>query len=477
MLRRVASRTQPRGGADTVRRRFRIALLVAVLLHLPAVPQLGMLTGLAQMLRGPQADWDYDDTNVVIPVLLEEAPVEEVPEITEPAAPPTEPLQEAEPVNPAPKKPKKKKEDEGLDAGPDVEVADAAEDADAELDAGDELDAEAPDATDGLDAGVEVLAEGEVADAGADAAPSEALAEGEALDAGAEGVAMADAGSKRAVEDTLGLTGGLTKVVQGKPNIALVLWFDALREHPIGAMVSEILQCEPQWREFLGGAIDPVRDFDGVMLTGPRFTDSSKVTVAVQHRLPKEKVRELIGEMVARSGDAGAFLDTGTDEIVAKAYADRAERIVFTHPRDMVFITPEEGFEQIRSIKRALSLPPGKGRTVSLTLVNPYRPLRAFRVEAPQTLTELRLDIVLTSDGSANVTAEFDDIDEETAKASAKVLTEQLARSALGPFVGNKEFVAQGSRVVGSIRLSRLTSALVLGFVRAAACPAEASPR
>lgn len=463
MLRRVASRTQPRGGPDTLRRRFRFALLVAALLHLPAIPQLGLLAGLARSLQGPGADWDYDDGEVVIPVLLEEAPVEAF----EPPAPAAEPaveaVEEAEPAKPAPKKRPKPEAD--LDAGaPDASSADAGDelDAGAPLDAADDLDA-APDASP-MDAGLADL------DAGADAGS----AEQQAADAGAEGVALADGGSPQAVKDTLGLAGGLTKVVKGKPNIALVLWFDAIREQPLGATVSEILQCEPQWREFLGGSIDPVRDLEGVMITGPRFTDSSKITVAVQHRLSEDQVREMLGTMVARSGDAGAFLDAGADEIVARAFADRAERVVFTHPRDMVFIAPPEGYEQIRSVKQALSLPPGEGRAISLTLVNPFRPMRAFRVEAPETLTELRLDIFLAKDGSATVNAEFDDKDEETARASAKTLTEQLARSAVGPFVGNREFVAQGSRIVGTLRLSRLTSALVLGFVRGAACPTAA---
>lgn len=473
MLRRVASRTQHRGGPDTARRRFRIALLFAALLHLPAFPQLGLLAGLARSLQGPGADWDYDDGEVVIPVMLEEEPVIVAPE--PPAAAPQPAVEDAKEAEPATPEAKKRPTPEGdLDAGvPDASSLDSEDelDAGAVLDAADALDAGmAPDAADDLDA----ADGGSPMDAGpsdADVSEGDGSADQDALDAGVGGVALADAGASQSVKDTLGLTGGLTKIVKGKPNIALVLWFDAIREQPLGATVSEILQCEPQWRDFLGGSIDPVRDFEGVMITGPRFSDSSKITVAVQHRLSKDRVRELVGSMVARSGDAGAFLDAGTDEIVAQAFADRAERVVFTHPRDMVFITPPEGYEQLRSVEQALSLPAGEGRAISLTLVDPIRPLRAFRVQAPETLTELRLDVFVGNDGGATINAEFDDKDEETAKASAKTLTEQLARSAVGPFVGNREFVAQGSRVVGTLRLSRLTSALVLGFVRAAACP------
>lgn len=442
----MAGRTQPRGGADTFRAkgRFRIAILIAALLHAPALPYVGLIPWLARALQGPGEDWDYDEGDVIIPITLDEAPEPE-------PAPASKPAPASEPA-PAPK-PSPKPAPVLADAGAPDAAPDAADDPDAaaleDLDAG--SDATSVDAS-LKDAGSEL-------DASAPSAP--------------EPLASAEAGAApdSAVKDTLGLTGGLTKTVQGKPNIALVLWFSSLREHPVGRTVSEILQCEPQWKEFLGGTTDPVHDLEGVMLTGPRFTDSSKITVAVQHKLPRAKVKEMIGGMIDRSGDAGAFFDAGAEELYARAYADRAERVVFTHPRDMVFITPPEGFEQIRRIEQPLSLPPGEGRAVSLTLVNPWRPMRAFRVQAPETLTELRLDIVMTKDGGATISAEFDDKDAETAQASAKVLTSEMARSPVGPFVSGREFTAEGSRITGTIRLSRLTSALVLGFLRAAVCP------
>lgn len=413
-------------------------------------PYLGLVPWLARVLQGPADDWDYADGEVIIPITLESAPSSSPAPEPEPASVPGSPPEKAAPPKPIVN-----------DAGaPDAAPPDAAPDA-----------SEAPDAAplkdDPLDAGADAASE----DAPAD--PAE-IADATASDpTDAEPLALAEAGSgtEPAVKDSLGLTGELTKTVQGKPNISLVLWFDSLKDHPAGQTVSEILQCEPQWREFLGGTMDPVRDLEGVMLTGPRFVDSSKITVAVQHKLPPTKLKELITAFVERSGEKGAFLDAGKGEIAAKAFADKAERVVFTHPRDMVFITPPEGWEQIRAIEQPLSLPPGEGRAVSLTLVNPWRPLRALRIQAPNTLTEMRLDIVMTRDGGANITVELDDKDAETAEASAKVLTDQLARSAVGPFLGGREFIAQGSRITGTVRLSRLTSAFVLGFVRAAACP------
>lgn len=461
MLRDVAARTQPRGGADTEtgRSKLWLAILVALFLHAPVTPYLGYLPWLARMLEGPGEDWDYADGEVVIPILLEEEP------IVEPsAAAGGEPqIEEAEVAasegegGESASKPAPSSEPEPLDAGlpdaaPDAGVDDQGDD---EADAGDGGSGEA---------------EGEEADPASE----------DPLDAGAdaEAPALADAeglgdGGDSGVEDSLGLTGDLAKAIRGKPNIVLVLWFDAIREHPTGRALSEILQCEPQWREFLGETTDPVRDFEALMVTGPRFSDSSKITVAILHKLPESRIEEMIGGLVERSGEGGAWLDAGVGELVAKAHADRAERVVFTHPRDMVFITPPEGYEQIRALKQPFSLPSGEGRAISMTLANPWRPMRAFRVRAPETLTELRVDIVVTNDGGATIRAELDDLDAETAEASAKILTEELARSPVAPFWGNREFTANGSQITGTVRLSRLTSALVLGFVRAAACPSE----
>src|SRR5690606_18052450 len=128
----------------------------------------------------------------------------------------------AEPATP---EAKKRPTPEGdLDAGvPDASSLDSEDelDAGAVLDAADALDAGmAPDAADDLDA----ADGGSPMDAGpsdADVSEGDGSADQDALDAGVGGVALADAGASQSVKDTLGLTGGLTKIVKGKPNIAL----------------------------------------------------------------------------------------------------------------------------------------------------------------------------------------------------------------------------------------------------------------
>lgn len=444
----MAGSTQPRGAEDTsprradrtlgsrARRRLRIALVAATLLHVPFTPLASFVPWLARWFEPSAKDWDYPDGDAVIPIELDDEPAAaSAPTTPEPVA--AAPSDAPKPVaSAAPPKPRSIR-----DAG----VSDGTAGRDAAL------DAPAPDA--GSDAPL---------DAPADAEAPLALAD-------------AGAGSAPSVKDTLGLAGSLTKTVKGKPNVVLVLWFSPMREHPLGRALDDILRCNPQWREFLGDDVDPLRDLDGVMLSGPQFVNSSKVTVAVQHHLPLGKVKGMIGGLVARSADAGAWMDGAAEgELVARAYADRADRVVFTHPKNMVFIAPPEGWEQIRAVKQPVSLPAGDGRSMSLTLATPWRPLRALKIDAPETLREMRLDVVATDDGGANLSIEFDDADAETARADADRMTEELARSAAAPFVGAQRFEASGARFGASAHLSRLKSALFLGLVRAVSCPAGA---
>jgi hypothetical protein len=117
-----------------------------------------------------------------------------------------------------------------------------------------------------------------------------------------------------------------------------------------------------------------------------------------------------------------------------------------------------------------LSLPAGRGRAMSLGLVNPWRPLRALGMRLPETLSDLRVDISAAPDGGVNISIEFDDESAMAAEAHAAELTSQ-AQAAGGPLLSDVEFAAQGSHIHAETRLSRLTSAIVLGYIRPSLCP------
>jgi hypothetical protein len=323
-----------------------------------------------------------------------------------------------------------------------------------------------------------------------DAGAQDAATDGpEPADARPDGRRTRDAGSERSqplastsreteggsgsggVKDTLSLVGGLRRAVKSKPNVALVFWFSTVREHPLGPLVGSLLGCNPQWRDFLGDLIDPLQDLDGVMLVGPRMADTSKLTILVQSRMDDDKLQKVMGFVGATAQKSGGgVFDGGSGLAAVRFHADRADRIAFTHPRRMIIITPPEGFEQLRNQHEPMSLPAGRGQAMSLTMVTPWRPLRAVGMRLPETLSEIRVNVFGATNGGVNVEIEFDDLDAATAAAHAAEVTAQ-ARAVGGPLLSDIEFVAESNRLAAKTHLSRITSAIALGFIRASICP------
>jgi hypothetical protein len=423
-------------------RTFSVTLAIALVLHLPLTPIPLFVRLFASLLhRDETALWDYQDDRVIIPISVGEDVPSGGRAASEPRAP-SGPAGETEAPRPV-----RRRRPAVADGG----AADAA--------------------VRRSDGGVRSR------DAAAHDGPNEAgvATDGEAVTAAmppasAGDAAAGDAGA-RSVSDPLALVGSLRRTVQGKPNVELVMWFSAMRTHPLGARVGEILSCNPQWRDFIGDTLDPVRDLEGVFLFGPRVVDSSKLTVAVQTRMDQNKVRAAMENLVRHGGANAGWLDAGSGAVAARVRADRAERIVMTHPTNMIYVTPEEGYAQIAGVREPMSLPPGNGRALSLMMVTPWRPFRRIGWNVPETVSEMRLDIVAKDDGGADVSIEFDDQDPASAEEHAQAQNAQLAASPIRLLIGDIRFAAQGSHMVCRTHLSRNTSNFLLNMTRGMVCP------
>jgi hypothetical protein len=259
----------------------------------------------------------------------------------------------------------------------------------------------------------------------------------------------------------------MEKVATAKANVVLWLWLAELRGHPLGPKFAEILSCIPQWKDFLG-SVDPM-EFDTVMVSGPQLVDSSKAIIIVQRRdLSTDRARELIGGLVKRSGGRGAFLeDAPAGQIAARFHADRADRIVVTHPRDLVFIIPPEVYEQVKAAKGPVPMRPSKGHVLELTLLKPWRPARRIGFALSESISELHLTITPNQQGDTIVEADLDDT-EADAPGDAEAIRAQLAAYSL--FVHGTATPA-GSKVNVRVELSRTWSAFLLGMIEAQACP------
>lgn len=389
------------------RRRLVTAFVVACVLHLPFTPMLPIFRTLRTVaaIKDEKKDWDYtDDMDLSVPLELLEAPKpkDDGQGFTVPTDVPREPKVDV--PKPAAKSP---------DAKPTKDTK--AKEAPKKLD--EPKDEKKPEIK---------FAQGQAEpDKPEDAEDDDPNAAHPAKKTKKDDPKVKPEGEKPTDKRVVGLSGKLSAKVVGKPNVTLAVWFSALRGGPAEPLVAPLFACNAEWRWFGERGVVPLRDLDGVMMTGPQLSDSSKLTVAVQHRLKSSEVQTVVQSLVSASGPRGAFLE----DDVARIVFQRKDRVVFPHEKNMVFVAPPSGWEPIRAMQGPLSLPPADGRALSITLQNPSRPLKKFGLRMPERLTEMKLDVFANPDGGSDVQIDFEAPSAEIAAADTKQVNEVFAQS------------------------------------------------
>jgi hypothetical protein len=420
---------------DTTPRRLGRWLALSVALHAPLTPVAGFL-GLIRLLGNEEA----------VPTLppVTEIPLDIIDDDTPPggkpadAPPAPEPETVTEPV--APKEPEPvvvKKPMEPKDAG----APDAAE----------QVDAGAPDASKESDAG-------NAQDAGAagDAGPTHKPGEG-------IGSPVAGISDKR--------------VVDPNANVQVLVHNDRVRQHPLGARIGPMLRSVYQWRDFFGPtALDPMRDIDRMLIIGPQLRDSREVVAILQFNVPTERVRAAVDVLVARDPEGG-WLDAGVP--VAKAHADRGERVfVFPSPQVLV-VTPPTAQAAAEKLSKKFRLPGPKGDEIAIAkLATPWRAFMGLRgISIPHSIRSAELRLSPTPDGGVVIDVLAHDESNESATSDAQALTAALQAATsldlglLGSvmfgaskknFIKKGSFEPDGSDIRGEIVMTRAQVETVL---------------
>ena len=88
-------------------------------------------------------------------------------------------------------------------------------------------------------------------------------------------VAVADAGG--APRDPEAIVGAAGAIQADVILVMLVVNAEVIRQNPVGAQMGYLLRGIPQWNEFMSGTdIDPVRDADWVIVSGPSLINTAK---------------------------------------------------------------------------------------------------------------------------------------------------------------------------------------------------------
>lgn len=425
----VEPRTHRRVLLDTTPQRLGRWLALSVALHAPLTPVAGLL-GLIRLL-----DTQTEDVPPEPPV--SEIPLDIIDDDTPPAGKPADAPQAPDPEpavappTPTPAEPVATSKPQPIkDAGPP--------------DAQEELpDAGTPDAASQSDAGSASDA-GKAADAGEQRKPGEGI-----------GSPVAGLGDR--------------KVVDPNANVQLLVHNNRVREHPLGARVGPMLRSVYQWRDFFGPtSIDPVRDIDRMLIVGSQLRDSRDVVAILQFNVPDERVRAAVDLLVARDPEGG-WLDAGVP--VAKAHADRNERVfVFPSPHVLV-VTPPSAQASAERLPRKFRLPAPKGDEIALVkLATPSRAFKGLPVKIPESIRSAEARLSPMPDGGVVIDVLAHDESADLAATDAQALTAALRAattldlglfgaalfgSSQKKFIEKGSFEADGADIRGEIVLTR----------------------
>ena len=280
------------------------------------------------------------------------------------------------------------------------------------------------------------------------------------------------------LRDPTAVAGSIGKLAEKDANVQVLVASDRLRKHELGMSFAKILVNLPEWATFFAGTgIDPLRDFDHLLIAGPRFKhDSSKVVAVMDYHLPDEALRAAVTVIVERSG--GAWLE-GTPLPAARVTAAGHPRIIVLHPKKhLVAILPEGALDQLEAFAKTGGFARSSKVGLVIAMVNPARPMGEV-MKLPATLTSMRLALTPTEDGGGELLIELVDASAEAAERDEPDIESSFdqARKIPVPLLGAIEaldaphFSREGKTIRAEVKVTELQLRRILAFASARYTP------
>lgn len=268
-------------------------------------------------------------------------------------------------------------------------------------------------------------------------------------DAGADGLSPSEAGAAFADDggiayvddDDGGLEGGRfgrdpmeTKTGAGPNNVMVAINFQVIRSHPLGPRLQPILTAIPEWKTFMSGSsIDPYRDTDWMVITGPSLVDTTKDAIYIHYSASDAEVEKAVVAVSAQYAKGGP-MDVGAPGVKAwRAYAHGAERaLLMARGQHIVLIVPST---HAKPFAQDLAKGPPtprlkKGEAVRTRFARPGGSVSLI----PPSISELRLWVApRNADGGGDLYAEGDCPDPAAATQAAADLERAVqSKNSLG---------------------------------------------
>jgi hypothetical protein len=138
-------------------------------------------------------------------------------------------------------------------------------------------------------------------------------------------------------------TGPPASYVSDAHRVVVRIDMDAVRGSALSTEIASLVRSYPTWRALLGNSgIDPVRDFDRVLVTAQGVVTDRSV-ILIRHRLSNARVREAVLSMAVDRGERPAWREvSGLSVVDWPAETDVPRVVVLTGEQEMVVTTPDE---------------------------------------------------------------------------------------------------------------------------------------
>ncbi len=131
------------------------------------------------------------------------------------------------------------------------------------------------------------------------------------------------------------------KLSKNPNNVSIIFVGSQLRTNSTGAKLGGLLASNAQWEGFFKGSdVDPVKDIDLMVLTGPQLSISGQVIAILRYSGDDKRIHAAIDNVVKSDKVSGAWLDDAPVP-TARALADRQPRLFAMVPeKHLVYIIP-----------------------------------------------------------------------------------------------------------------------------------------
>ena len=233
------------------------------------------------------------------------------------------------------------------------------------------------------------------------------------------------------VKNALEVAGGPGKFGFKSPHVQVLFNGNRLRSNTAGAALGGVLTALPEWKSFFEGTkIDPIADSEHLLIAGPQFRRSKDVVVWMQYRGSEADMRAAIDTLVKRSGKRGRWLEDSPVP-AAVAVAHKSRRIFALVPgKKLLAILPATTKDQLAKLKAVRPFNNTSKVGIVISLDTPRNAFAGYDdvVDVPKSFKWMRMIVTPLDDGSADVTLEIGDASAEAAATNGPLVEKQLAQ-------------------------------------------------